>query len=265
MVKLVIIWSPTSWSLWKDCPRKFQLRRLERAQTPFADRDPILANLSVPGLFVDRMLQLWLHRRMFGDTGWLGDNAEMVWRLISSEAKPQWSSAAEADSFKREAIAGLETAVRMLRELQIDEDQLLVQPGFMERITGDFSITGAADLLIISSDRRATLIDFKNAHRRERMTRDQLVIYQVGLSRKLSIGIDRAGYLLFNPRIEAWKWFKISQTQEEKYMQKLAKATELVQAGRFDPKWNYFTCARFCDVRFQCEMFQRVAGRRKRQ
>jgi hypothetical protein len=255
------IWSPTSWSLWKECPRKYQLRKLERVQTPFTDRDPVLANLSIPGLFVDRMLQLWLHRREFEDLDWLQENSEMIWRMISSEAVPRWSSASEEETIKHEAMAGLATAVRMLRELLLEDDKLLIQPGFMERTTPDFGITGAGDLLIVRADTSATLIDFKNAHRRERMTRDQLVIYQVGLGRKLGIKIDRAGYLLYNPRLECWKWFRISPAQEEKYMRRLAEATEAVKAGRFEPRWNHFTCVRFCDVRFSCEVFQRLVGK----
>jgi hypothetical protein len=260
---IMILWSPSSWSIWKECPRKYQLRKLERVQTPFADRDPVLANLSVPGLFVDKMLQLWLHRREFSDTGWLRDNSEMIWRLVSSEAKPKWSGTTEEESIRQEATAGLTNAVKMLQELFLEDDELLVQPGFMERITPDFGITGAADLLVVRSDHDSVLIDFKNAHRRERMTRDQLVIYQVGLGRKLGIRIDRAGYLLFNPRLQAWKWFRISRSQEEKYMQRLAEATKGLKAGRFEPNWNHFTCIRFCDVRYSCEIFQRLVGRGK--
>lgn len=260
----MILWSPTSWSVWKECPRKFQLRKVQRIQTPFAARDPILARLSVPGLFVDRMLQFWLHRKKFADTEWLGVNAEMVWKMISSEAGSRWLSAAEEDSVKQEAMTGLQTAVRLLQELPLNNVAIQVQPSFIERIDCEFGITGAADVLLLPlSNRPATLIDFKNAHRRGRMTRDQLVIYQVGLTRKLAITIEKAGYLLYNPRIEDWKWFRISQSQEQKYLMKLAEATEEVKAGHFEPRWNHFTCVRFCDVRSGCEVFQELIGRRR--
>jgi hypothetical protein len=188
----------------------------------------------------------------------------MVWRMVSSEVAPQWTHPFEEEDIRDEATQGLATALRLLHDLHLSEARLLIQPGFMERIDNEFGITGAADLLILPRDQQpGTLIDFKNAHRRERMTRDQLVIYQLGLTRKLSISIEKAGYLLYNPRIEAWKWFRISQAQEQKYLKRLAEATEEVKAGHFDPRWNHFTCVRFCDVRSSCEVFQRLVGRRK--
>lgn len=188
----------------------------------------------------------------------------MVWRMVSSEVAPSWTHPAQEVAIRDEAIQGLATAIRMLCDLPLGEVKLLIQPGFMERIDDEFGITGAADLLLLPpASRPATLIDFKNAHRRERMTRDQLVIYQLGLTRKLSISIEKAGYLLYNPRIEDWKWFRISQAQEQKYLQRLAEATEEVKAGHFDPRWNHFTCVRFCDVRFSCEVFQEIVGRRQ--
>jgi hypothetical protein len=260
----MLIWSPSSWSLWKECPRKFSLRRLERPRSPFAARDPALARLSVPGLFVDRVLQLWLHRGEFGNTEWIQQNTDMVWRMVSSEVAPRWTHPAQEVAIRDEAIQGLTTAIRMLSDFPLAEEKLLVQPGFMERIDDEFAITGAADLLLLPpGNRPAILIDFKNAHRRERMTRDQLVIYQLGLTRKLSISIEKAGYLLYNPRIQDWKWFKISHAQEQKYLQRLAEATEEVKAGHFDPHWIYFTCVRCCDVRSGCEVFQELVGRRQ--
>lgn len=259
----MILWSASSWSLWKECPRKYQLRKIGRTMSPFVDRDPVLACLSVPGLFVDKMLQLWLHRGVFGDTAWLQENAEMVWRMVSSETKPKWSSALEESRIKKEAMSGLRTATKLVMELLREDDELLVQPGFMEQLSEDFGITGAADLLIVRRNSGSVLIDFKNAHRRERMTRDQLVIYQVGLTRKLGIKLDRAGYLLFNPRLECWKWFRISPAQEEKYLRRLEMATREVKAGCFEPRWNHFTCMRFCDVRFSCEVYQGIVGKGK--
>ena len=188
----------------------------------------------------------------------------MVWRMVSSEASPSWMQPAQEMAVRDEAIQGLNTAIRKLSELPLAESTLLIQPGFMEPIDSEFGITGAADLLLLpQGDRAGILIDFKNAHRRERMTRDQLVIYQIGLTRKLSVRIEKAGYLLYNPRIEDWKWFRISQAQEQKYLQKLAEATEDLKAGKFDPRWNHFTCVRFCDVRSGCEVFQELVGRRQ--
>jgi hypothetical protein len=184
--------------------------------------------------------------------------------MVTNELGSRWSSLAEESFIKEESLTGLTTAVRMLRELDLERHTIMVQPGFIERISPEFGITGAADLLLVPPGKAAaTLIDFKNAHRRERMTRDQLVIYQVGLTRKLSITIEKAGYLLYNPRIKDWKWFRISHSQEQKYLLKLAEATEEVKLGHFDPRWNHFTCVRFCDVRFSCEVFQKLVGRRQ--
>jgi hypothetical protein len=260
----VILWSPSSWSVWKECPHKYYLLKTNGMGTPFAEKDPALCRLALPGLFVDRMLQFWLHRAIFVDTKWLTENSEIVWRMVSTELGSRWSNLEEESSIKEESLTGLDTAVRMLRELDLERHTIMVQPGFIEGISPEFGITGAADLLLVPPGKAAaTLIDFKNAHRRERMTRDQLVIYQVGLTRKLAITIERAGYLLYNPRIEDWKWFRISHAQEQNYLLKLAEATEEVKAGHFEPRWNHFTCVRFCDVRSGCEVFQELVGRRQ--
>ena len=239
----MITWSPSSWTLWKECPHKYYLRKIDRKEQRFAERDPALAKLAVPGLFVDRMLQLWLYRNSLHDKDWLQDNMRMVWSMVCNEMNPKWASTEEEAETRDEATQGLQTAVEMLSELRPDRYDLLIQPSFLEQISRNLGITGAADLLLVERDRQAgLLIDFKNAHRRERMTRDQLIIYQIGLTRKLSVKVERAGYLLYNPRLQQWKWFKISTAQEEKLLVKLEEATEDVEAARFEPRWNHFTC-----------------------
>jgi hypothetical protein len=154
------------------------------------------------------------------------------------------------------------TAVRMIDELVPENFHLHIQPTFFENITDKYSITGSADLLMTEKTTgESILIDFKNAHRRTRITKDQLLIYQIGLKCKMPLNIVRAGYLFYNPRLEQWKWFKLGPTYEEKMLAKLAQATEEVRQGKFDFIWNNFTCPRFCDVRFSCELFQSISGK----
>ena len=123
----------------------------------------------------------------------------------------------------------------------------------------------ARNRLVDKSTNEATLIDFKNSHSRERVTKDQLVIYQIGLEKSRDVKISRGGYLLYNPRLQEWKWFKLYDGFRRQLLQRLAEATEDVQRKEFPHKWNSFTCMRFCDVRFSCEMFQSMtagSGRR---
>lgn len=101
----------------------------------FLERDPVLAKLSVPGLFVDRMLQFWLHRGLFDDSKWLAENSEMVWRMVSSEVRPRWSDPREEEALKADAVQVLGTAVRILTELELEGQKIPVQPSFAERIT----------------------------------------------------------------------------------------------------------------------------------
>ncbi|MGA2624235.1 MAG: PD-(D/E)XK nuclease family protein [Bacteroidota bacterium] len=256
------VWSPTSWNLWKTCPAKYRIKKVERWQRPDLKEDSEFAKLAIPGLVVDRMLQFWLHRKRFADMRWVNENIGMVWSMIESEIHPQWSTTEEIRSVKEETWQGLRTAIRMLEELHIEEYDLRIQPTFFEKITASLSVAGSADLLLVGKNSvDAVLIDFKNAHRRERITKDQLVIYQIGLKKKTPYNFTQSGYLMFNPRLEQWKWFKIGTPHEEKMIEKLALATEQVLQQKFDYTWNHFTCPRFCDVRFACEMFQRIAGK----
>jgi len=261
----MIIWSPSSWELWKTCPAKYRIKKIEKWQRPNLKEDTHYAKLAVPGLVVDKMLQLWLHRKKFHDKVWLNDNIEMVWSLVENEINPRWTCEEEIQTIKEETWSGLNTAIRMLEELDIDKYDLWVQPTFFENISTAFSITGSADLLMVEkTSGNGLLIDFKNAHRRARITKDQLTIYKIGLTKKASFNIAKAGYLLYNPRVEEWKWFKLSKAIENKLLERLAEATEDVISQQFDYKWNYFTCTRFCDVRIHCEMFQQLIGRKTR-
>jgi hypothetical protein len=262
MDKINIIWSPSSWDLWKTCPAKYRIKKVERWQRPDLKEDSNFAKLAIPGIAVDKMLQFWLHRKQFDDKGWLTQNFDMVWSMTENEIKPRWISDKEIDEVKAETITGLLTAVRMLEELVLDNYDLRIQPTFFEKITEDFSIAGSADLLMIEKiTQKALLIDFKNAHRRQRITKDQLTIYQIGLNRKEPVNIVKAGYLFFNPRLEQWKWFKLGKDHENKIIDKLIDATTEVQNQTFEYAWNHYTCTRFCDVRFYCEMFQQLLGK----
>ncbi len=256
------IWSPSSWDLWKKCPAKYRIKHLERWKVSGQRRDTAFAKLAIPGLVVDKLLQFWLIRKEFDNTDWLADNFEMIWALVEQDASPKWSSDDELGAVMKETMSGLDTAVRMLRGLDLKNYQLIPQATFHEQITDSFSITGSADLLMVHSESKdALLIDFKNAHSRERMTKDQLVIYQMGLEQSRGLKINRGGYLLFNPRLEQWKWFDLHPRFRARLVGKLTEATEDLLKGEFAFHWNRFTCMRFCEVRFSCELFLHAVGR----
>jgi hypothetical protein len=255
----VIHWSASSWSLWKSCPAKYRVRIVEKWQPPEWREDSEFAKLAIPGLVVDKMLQLWLHRKMFHDMRWLSENIRMLWSIVLSEVNPKWVSDEEVQVVKDETWRGLQTAIRMLEKLDLAKYDLRIQPRFFEKITDEFSITGSADLVMVEKHSDAAIvIDIKNAHRRERITKDQLIIYQIGLNLKSPLNIIRSGYLMFNPRLEEWKWFKLNKGHEDRLIEKLAAAAKDVMARSFEYKWNHFTCSHFCEVRYSCEMFQQV-------
>ena len=255
----MIVWSPSSWTLWKTCPAKYRIKKLERWRRPDIKEDRNSAKLAVPGLVVDKLLQFWLHRNQFDDKSWLGENFDMVWSLVCNEIHPEWWCEEESDGAREETRVGLNNAIRMLEELELGRYDLHIQPTFFEKITEDFSIAGSADLLMVEKQsQHALLVDFKNAHRRENITKDQLIIYQIGLNKKNPLNIVKAGYLMYNPRLVQWKWFRLGIAQENKLLEKLSQATIEVSQGKFDYIWNNFTCTRFCDVRFSCEMFQQL-------
>ncbi len=257
----MIIWSPSSWALWKQCPAKYRIKQLERWKYPKVKQDNTFAKLAVPGLVVDKLLQLWIHRNQFCDSEWMGQNFEMIWSMVNAEVLPVWSTE-EAQFIKTETLQGISNSVKLIEKLNLSSNRIITQASFFETITEDYGITGAADLLVIDEkSNRGVLVDFKNSHSRHRLTKDQLVIYQLGLEQKLSLSIHQAGYLMFNPRLNDWKWFNLKNpAHKEKMIEKLAVASQLIRNNQFDYDWNKFTCFRFCEVRFSCEVFQKYTG-----
>jgi len=259
----MVIWSPSSWSLFKQCPYKYKIKVVERWQHPELKLDQTFAKLAIPGLTVDRVLQFWIHRNQFDDKKWLQDNFDMFWRMVLNEVKPKWSEL-EAIAIEEETKLGLRSAINMLEELVLSQYTLLVQPNFFEKVTDDFAIAGAADLLLIEhNSTNAILIDFKNSHSRERLTKDQLLIYQIGLKKGTPYTFIRSGYLMFNPRLTDWKWFKMDERHEQRLIDKLCEATAKVVNEEFEYRWNQFSCPRYCEVRFGCMMFQKLLGRNR--
>ena len=259
----MIIWSPSSWDLWKKCPTKYRIKIVERWQHPELKLDQTFSKLAVPGLTIDRILQFWIHRNQFDDKQWLQDNFEMFWRIVLNEIKPKWSEL-ESIATKEETQLGLQCAVHMLEQLGYSNYSFVVQPNFFEKINDDFCIAGAADLLLVEPNTtKAILIDFKNSHSRARLTKDQLLFYQIGLKKCTPYLFVRSGYLMFNPRLEEWKWFKINEKHEQCLIDKLSEATVKVNNGQFDYRWNYFSCPRYCEIRFGCPMFQKLLGRNR--
>jgi len=180
----------------------------------------------------------------------------MIWSMVTAEISPTWSKEEKVVT-KKETIVGLGNAVKMIDGLELAKYRFITQANFFEKLNDDVAITGAADLLLIEKTRNiGILIDFKNNHSRPRVTKDQLLIYQLGLESKLSLEIERGGYLMYNPRLNSWKWFKLYPVHKQRMVEKLIHASELVSKKEFDYRWNRFTCLRFCEVRFSCELFQ---------
>lgn len=260
----MIVWSPSSWALWKQCPAKYKIKKVERFQLHGLDKDKFLMRLAIPGLVVDRLLQFWLYRGKYSDTGWLADNFEMVWKMECQRHRPKWISDNEKMEIREESLKGLNNAVEMLLSLDLEKYDPIIQPSFYEKITEEFALTGAADLVLCDKKSgESVLIDFKNSHSRSKVTKDQLIIYQIGIERTYGIKIDRACYLLFNPRLKQWKCFNITLKHREALLEKISEATEKVNKGEFDYKWNYYSCPRFCDARFSCDKFKKLIPNRK--
>ena len=253
----MIVWSPSSWALWKQCPAKYRIKKVERWQHPGLGPDPAFIKLAVPGLVVDRLLQFWIYRGEYESTQWIEENFDFVWDMVQQQNNPVWDNQTETVETQEESLKGLLTAVRMLQELGLHRYQLIAQPRMFEQIDPAYAITGSADLLMLDYDGdEHILIDFKNAHTRERTTKDQLLIYMMGLERSLDITIGKAGYLLFNPRLEQWKWISMNPVHRERLKERMAEATSLAESGQFAFKYNYYSCSRFCDARFACERYK---------
>ena len=260
----MIVWSPSSWALWKQCPTKYRIKKLERWNHPSRKRDNYLMNLAVPGLVVDQLVQLWLYRDQLDDLSWFDDNFEMVWNKVFHETHPKWKTEAACEQSWNEAYDGLQNAVEMLKSLSLEKYDICPQYSFFETMPGQqFALTGATDLLLIWKDSiEAMLIDLKNAHYREKVTKDQLLLYQIGIEQATGLNIIKSGYLIFHRKVNDWKWLTIREHHKEALLSKLADATEQVSRGEFEYKWSYYSCPRYCDARFGCLSFQKLIGKK---
>ncbi len=54
----MIVWSPSSWALWKQCPTKYRIMKVERWSNPRQSDDNFYARLAIPGLVVDKLMEL---------------------------------------------------------------------------------------------------------------------------------------------------------------------------------------------------------------
>lgn len=256
----MIVWSPSSWALWKQCPMKYKIKKINRWTEPKRKKDHFLMNLAVPGLVVDRLIQLWFYRNKLEDCIWFEDSFEMIWNEVYHQTHPRWENDTQLNNARNETWEGLKNCVEMLYSLDLPTYSIFPQVSFFEPIEDKpFALTGAADLLLVSKQNdTAILIDLKNAHYREKVTKDQLIIYKLGIEQSWGIHINQVGYLLFNPRVKDWKWFTISPAIQNKLINNIAKATLQVQNEEFDYKWNFYGCPRFCDARFSCDKFQKL-------
>lgn len=251
----MIVWSPSSYTLWKQCPVKYKIKKIERWEKPNRKRDHHLMRLVVPGLVVDQLIQLWFYRGNY-DTDWLDKNFNMIWNKVVSEIRPKWESDDEMMEKLQESKDGLTNAVALLHTLNLDSYAAIIQPSFFEAITDLFSITGAADLILTSKkDGSSLLIDLKNSYNRNKVTKEQLILYQIGIEKKYGLDIQKSGYCLFNPRVNAWKWFKPNEQHKTNLLLKLNDATDLVLTEKFEHNWNFYSCPRYCEARFGCDKF----------
>ncbi len=258
-----VIWSPSSWALWKTCPEKYRLKKFERWSDPYRKTDKTLAKLAVPGLVVDKIMKYWLYRNDPDDIDFFDHlTFAMFWESVIDAKKPFWSSDAELEVVWDETWQGLQNAVKLLRSLDLHKYHTFPQVWFHEKLTEGVEITGAPDLMLRNKETgECLIIDFKNSHsRNNRLTGQPLYLYLMGLEKATGEEFSKVGYLYFNPRINGWHWYNVYDSHKEALTRKLEAATQDVLDHKFEYKWNAFSCSRFCEVRFSCQIYQDVLG-----
>ena len=67
----MIVWSPSSYALWKQCPVKYKIKKIERWEKPNRKRDHHLMRLVVPGLVVDQLNSYGFTKEIMIRVGWI--------------------------------------------------------------------------------------------------------------------------------------------------------------------------------------------------
>lgn len=260
-MKKKVIWSPSSWALWKKCPESYRLGKLERWSDPYRKKDHSLAKLAVPGLTVDKILQYWFHRNDPDDLEFFNhENFSMFWEAVIYRQRPYWSSDDELKLIFEESWQGLQNAVNLIRSLDLHQYDTYPQVWFHERLSDTVEITGAPDLMLRhKGSGECMIIDFKNSHsRNNRLTAEPLYMYLMGLEKSLGEQFSKLSYCYFNPRINGWHHYRVYESKKKALIKKLEIATNQVLEREFKTKYIEFSCSRFCSVRWSCPTYQSI-------
>jgi hypothetical protein len=256
-----LLWSATSWATWKQCPLKLRLRE-EKWSYPQASADGnCLSALAVPGLVIDRLFELWLHRREFDNIEWLHTNFEMLWALVESKSRVKWLRPIERERTYAQTKRSVNVLFELLHQHQLLNKEMGIQTEFHEKIGSEIVIAGAIDLWTIRRDGTLVVVDFKNFGSYGHRSVDQLHFYAIALKRILGREPDEGGYVCFHPAYRGYRKTELRQCDRNKLMVRLARATAARRAGEFPAKYNYIACPRYCEQRFRCELFKKVQNR----
>lgn len=255
-----VMWSASSWATWKQCPHKLFLRE-QKWSRPGEKRDSRMAVMAVPGLVVDRLFELWLHRREFTNATWLRDNFELVWQMVGEKTRPKWNSDEEHACIKGQTQRSVTVLYTLLHQHQLLNEQMGIQTEFHEEIAEGISVAGAIDLWTTRPDGAVVVVDFKNFASNSHRSVDQLHFYAMALKRLNGREPDEAGYVCFHPAYGGYRKVTLRECDRNKLLARIAKATTAKRAGEFPAKYSYVTCPRFCEVRFACDKFKAVLNR----
>ncbi len=258
-VKEIYMWSPSSWATWKQCPAKFKIKS-ERWSNPERRTDSRIAVLAVPGLVIDQLFEMWLHRESFEDHEWLAANFDMTWNMVVSKRRPKWSSPAEEQDVLVQTHESVGILYNLMHEHDLFGEKRGIQEEFHLRLTDRFSIAGGIDYWCERRDGKLVLLDFKNFSSNRLRSTDQLHFYALALAKIFGREPDEAGYLCFNPKYSAYQRRELRRCDRQKLLSRLERATDARAAGRFEPKWSPFGCGQFCEVRFGCKLFRERCG-----
>lgn len=255
----VTMWSASSWATWKTCPLKWKIKS-EKWANPHTKSDTRMAVFAVPGLVVDRLFELWLHRRDFEDFEWFEDNFKTVWRLVESKYKPKWTNEDEVKSTKLQTWRSLRVLFDLLHKHELLNETMGIQTEYHELIDEGISIAGAIDLWTVRPDGKLIVVDFKNFGSNTHRSIDQLHFGAMALERILGSTPAEAAYVCFHPSYAGYRKVPLRAADRNKLMARLKRATKDRVTGKCPAKYSAYSCPRWCEVRFACDHFLSRSG-----
>jgi hypothetical protein len=251
------MWSPSSWASWKQCPQKWKIRA-DKWNNPHAKPDRRIAVIAIPGLVIDSLFEMWLHRGDYQDREWLDQNYDMVWRMVTAKRKPKWNRPeTEEATLLKETAKSVGILYDLLHQHRLLNKEMHIQNDFHEVIAPGISIAGAIDLWTFRDDGTLVLVDFKNARADKHRSIDQLHIYSLAIERSVGAEPDEVGYVCFSPEAPGYQRRELRQCDRQKLMARLERASQDRREGRCSAKYNSFYCPRYCEVRFGCPEFMK--------